>query len=229
MNKASKVLAPVADAGRDTVRAHGLRVFVIFAPRVVPNEAICRREPRMFLETFMGSFRISLFLVQPVTFWGVPMRRLRICHKLPKFFTWRQTRSAKTPISLFRHWHWTLSPLLGATCNQSHANAKCFSVLLCYPADLVCTCFDHFMLFWEWGWARERKKKKKWDLSRQRTRFGHTNVCLIRAWFCEKNVPIIRFACIFGIFEQFQKILKHSGFTLSFFELYQGFSGFQRI
>ena len=56
------------------------------------------------------------------------------------------------------------------------------------------------------GCARERKKwKKMLDFSHQHTRLGHTNVCLIRAWFCKKSVPIVRFACISAFLRDFKR------------------------
>ena len=70
------------------------------------------------------------------------------------------------PIPFFRHWYWTLSPSLDATCNRSRANAKYFPVLLRCPAACVHVFCSFYAFLGVGGGARERKrmgkKKKCW-------------------------------------------------------------------
>ena len=70
------------------------------------------------------------------------------------------------PIPFFRHWYWTLSPSLNATCNRSRANATFFLFYFAARQTLRARVLLILCFSGSGGCARERKKmdenKKCW-------------------------------------------------------------------
>ena len=105
----------------------------------------------------------------------------------------------------------SIGPLPFLGCNMQPISRKC-QMFFCFTSLPDRACVHVFCSFYAFlgvggalGSAKNGQKYKMFDFSRQRTRLGHTNVCLIRAWFCKKSVPIVCFAYISAFLRDFKR------------------------
>ena len=125
----------------------------------MPHETFCRREPRMFLDAFRGPFAFYGFSCGPCC-----SEEFRCV--VPGGATSNQNDShggefaphPPTLIPFFRHWFWTLSPSLNATCNRSRANATFFLFYFAARQTLRARVLLILCFSGSGGSARERKK-----------------------------------------------------------------------